>query len=178
MKKLGLSLAVIAAGLGLAASPARSHDSRHRELRATLKGFSENPTLSTVSRGSFRAVISEDGTEIQYRLDYSDLEADVTQSHIHFGAVHVNGGISVWLCGTATNPGPLGTPVCQAPGGVGPEAMGTITAANVVGPAGQGIAAGEFAELVRAIRAGFTYANVHTMKYPGGEIRGQIRLDD
>jgi hypothetical protein len=27
---------------------------------------------------------------------------------------------------------------------------------------------------VRAIRKGFVYANVHTTKYPGGEIRGQV----
>ena len=51
---------------------------------------------------------------------------------------------------------------------------GTLTAANVVGPAGQGIAAGEFGELIRAIRAGKTYANVHSTKFPGGEIRRQI----
>ena len=35
--------------------------------------------------------------------------------------------------------------------------------------------AAEFAELVKAIRAGLTYANVHTSKFPGGEIRGQIK---
>jgi hypothetical protein len=53
---------------------------------------------------------------------------------------------------------------------------GTITTPNVIGPAGQGIAAGEFAELVDAIRAGVTYANVHTLpQFGGGEIRGQIR---
>jgi hypothetical protein len=39
----------------------------------------------------------------------------------------------------------------------------------------QGIAAGEFAELVKAIRARRAYANVHSLKFPGGEIRGQIR---
>jgi hypothetical protein len=55
------------------------------------------------------------------------------------------------------------------------DVMGTITAAQVVGPAGQGIAAGEFEELVRAIKTGVTYANVHSTKFPGGEIRGQIR---
>jgi hypothetical protein len=83
----------------------------------------------------------------------------------------------VWLCGTATLPGPTGTPTCGAPGGDGPEAWGTLTAANVVGPAGQLVAAGEFAELVRAIKSGVTYANVHTTAVTAGEIRGQIRID-
>jgi CHRD domain len=48
----------------------------------------------------------------------------------------------------------------------------------VIGPAGQGISAGQFDELVDAIRAGATYANVHTTLYPGGEIRGQIGMGD
>ena len=55
---------------------------------------------------------------------------------------------------------------------------GTILPSDVVGPAGQGIAAGEFAELVRAIRNGATYANVHSEMFPGGEIRGNIRRAD
>ena len=44
------------------------------------------------------------------------------------------------------------------------------------GAAAQGIAAGEFDEFVRAIRAGATYVNVHTTGRQGGEIRAQ--LDD
>ena len=51
---------------------------------------------------------------------------------------------------------------------------GTLRPADVIGPASEGIAPGEFGELVRAIRAGATYANVHTEKYPGGEIRAQL----
>jgi hypothetical protein len=53
--------------------------------------------------------------------------------------------------------------------------QGTLHAADVIGPAAQGIDPGQFGELVRAIRAGATYANVHTEKYPGGEIRTQLR---
>jgi hypothetical protein len=51
---------------------------------------------------------------------------------------------------------------------------GTVTAADVVGPTGQGVSPGEFEEILDAMRAGVTYANVHTTKIPGGEIRGQI----
>ena len=67
--------------------------------------------------------------------------------------------------------------MCGTPGGSVAEAEGVITAANVIGPAGQGIAAGEFAELIRAIKGGRTYANVHSSSFPGGEIRGKIQVD-
>ena len=48
----------------------------------------------------------------------------------------------------------------------------------MVGPSGQGISPGEYGELLRAIRAGATYANVHSSKYPSGEIRAQLNDDD
>jgi hypothetical protein len=52
---------------------------------------------------------------------------------------------------------------------------GTLVPADVVGPAGQGIAAGEFGELVDAMRAGVTYVNVHSTLHTAGEIRAQLR---
>ena len=52
---------------------------------------------------------------------------------------------------------------------------GTITPAKVLAQTLQGIAgSGNFDELVDAIRAGTTYANVHTTLFTPGEIRGQI----
>ena len=71
------------------------------------------------------------------------------------------------------------TPTCpDSPGKV----SGHLTAANVIGPPAQGIAAAEFAELIKAIRAGVAYANVHSRNagglagnFNGGEIRGQLR---
>ncbi|WP_425347892.1 CHRD domain-containing protein [Streptomyces roseochromogenus] len=59
--------------------------------------------------------------------------------------------------------------VCPARQGT---VTGTIKPADVVGPTAQGIAPGDFAAFVAAIRAGKTYANVHTTAYPNAEIRG------
>ena len=57
------------------------------------------------------------------------------QAHIHFGKRAVNGGISVFLCGTAGFPGPAGTPTCPQSGTV----TRTASAADIIGPVGQGI---------------------------------------
>jgi CHRD domain len=132
------------------------------------------PSVSTVAGAEVRAEVNGAGTELRYRLRYRNLEGAVQQSHIHLGQEDANGGISVFLCSNLGN-GPAGTPACPpAPATV----TGTLDAADVVGPAAQGIAAGEFAELVRAMRAGVTYANVHSDKFPGGEVRGQLDRED
>ena len=63
----------------------------------------------------------------------------------------------------------------RTPPGLTGSITGTITAANVVGPTAQGYAVGDLVPVVKAIRAGVTYANMHTANFPGGEIRGQVR---
>jgi hypothetical protein len=137
-----------------------------------LIGYEENPDVSTVATGSFTARLSDDGSSIRYRLSYSGLEGAVTQSHVHFGKTAINGGISFWLCETAGVQSPsASTPTCPSPGGT---VEGDITAAEVIGPAGQGIEAGNLAEILAAMRAGHAYANVHSTKWLGGEIRAQI----
>ena len=135
---------------------------------ARLKGYEEVPAISTVATGSFSADVDRAAQTITYRLSFSGLESPVLFSHIHLGQKTANGGVSAFLCGGGSKP------PCPQEGTV----EGTITPADVVGPANQGIAAGEFDELVRAMRAGVTYANVHSQLRPGGEIRGQIRGDD
>ena len=143
-------------------------------FKARLSGFQEVLPISTEASGEFRATLGEDETSIEYELSYDNLSGTVSQGHIHFGQRGVNGGISVWLCETEGQfIDPAGkAPKCPQSGTV----TGKITAENVIGPAGQGVAAGEFAELVDAMRAGVTYANVHTLpQFGGGEIRGQIK---
>jgi hypothetical protein len=142
-----------------------------KEVREKLTGLQEVPVVLTGAEGKFKARIFSD--RIEYTLRYEDLEGDVTQAHIHIGQRLANGGISVWLCGnpSATVTPPAGTQMCPPD----PATIsGTLTAANVVGPAGQGIAPGEFDELVDAIKDGLTYANVHSTLAPGGEMRGQL----
>jgi CHRD domain len=174
--KVAAVIAVLAtAGIATAAS---NHHGGSTSFRAKLTGYEEaSPlTLSTSATGKFKATLNSAGDRLSYTLRYSGpfnanpAGGTVTQSHIHFGARAINGGISAFLCTNLGN-GPAGTPACPTPSGT---VSGTITAAQVIGPAGQGIQPGEFAELVKALRVGAAYANVHTTTFPAGEIRGQI----
>jgi CHRD domain len=131
----------------------------------------EGGAVSTTGRGSFRARVEREGSsfEIEYRLRYEALEgADTLQAHIHFGQRHTLGGISAFLCDSTLN---NGIPDCTNTNG---DITGTIEAADVIGPAGQGIEPQAITELIRAMQNGATYVNVHTDKWPSGEIRGQI----
>ena len=170
-----VALGAVIALLGLASYALAGGGKNHLKTGA-LTGYEENPDISTVGTGSFEARIGESGTTIAYRLTYSDLEGTVQQAHIHFGKRGVNGGVSAFLCSNLPNP-PAGTPACPTtPRGT---VEGVIEAADVLttisGTTAQGIEAEAVGELVAAIRAGHTYANVHSTKWPGGEIRAQIR---
>jgi CHRD domain len=161
----GLLLALIVALSGGSYALAKNDD--NGVAKARLNGYNEvvGPgSISTVGRGKFRARIDKSGQKITYKLTYT-LENPATVAHLHFAQQHVGGGIIAFLCGGGSKP------ACPSPGGT---VEGTITPADIIGPDGQGIEAGSFAEAVRAIRAGAVYANVHSTRWPAGEIRGQL----
>jgi hypothetical protein len=161
-------LLFLVAGAGLAlvvAAPIVVGDS-DQEFVASLNGYNENMAVSTTARGTFRAEVH--GNALRYRLTFRDLSTDSLFAHIHFGKPAINGGVIAFLCGGGDKP------ACPLRSGT---VTGVIDPADVVGPAGQGIAGGEFAELLRAMRNGATYANVHSVAFPPGEIRGNIRRD-
>jgi hypothetical protein len=160
----------VAVAAGAAAAGTVAVAGGGKEFNEDLTGYEEVPSISTTGNGEFRARIDRRDEEIFYRLSYEDLEGDVTQAHIHLGQRAVNGGIAAFLCSNLEGP-PPDTPACPpSPGTV----EGTIEQADVIGPAAQGIEPRAFDELVAAIRAGVTYANVHSTKWPGGEIRAQL----
>jgi hypothetical protein len=139
-------------------------------VKTKLSGYNETPlTLSTAAKGEFRAHIDRSAKTIAYTLTYEGLEGGNTLfAHIHLGRAATTGGVAAFLCGGGSKPA-----ACPNVSGT---VTGTITEADVIGPAGQGIAPPTaFDELVRAIRASATYVNVHTATYGGGEIRGQLK---
>jgi CHRD domain len=192
-RSLASALAALTLGSICSSAPqaaGQDDDDRSRGVLTTrLSGFNEvhfsagppatlRGAVSTKGTGRFRAAIHDRRDMIEYELNYSDLEGTVTQAHIHFGQAHTVGGIVVWLCQTTGTPAPANvaaaTPICPQDTAGGPV-TGTITPAQVLAQTAQGISAGEFDELVRAIRAGATYFNVHSSLHPPGEIRGQLR---
>jgi hypothetical protein len=141
-----------------------------------IVGYQETPsTINSAGRGEFTAKISKDGTSIQYQLTYRDLSSPITQSHIHFGRPALTGGIVLFLCTNLGN-APAAVPTPQLCPAFPATITGTLTAADVVAVSGQGIDPGAagFAEMLKAIRAGAAYANVHTTGHPSGEIRGAL----
>ncbi len=167
----------------IAATSLAFTDGGQRRFREFLNGLKEAPAvISTTGTGTFRATISQDESEIDYALTFQDLEGDVRQAHIHIGHPQNAGGIVLWLCDSAVNPAPPRTPptphCASALSAQAGSVMGTLTASDVQTQAANGIAPGEFAEVIALIRAGRTYVNVHSSKFPPGEIRSQIENRD
>ena len=153
-------------------------------LKAKLAGLQETPIVVTEGRGTARLVISNDEKSINYELTYSGLEGNtvptgqVLFAHVHVGRHTIAGGVAVFFCGGGN------TPATQAACPVSGTVSGTWTSADVVGPVSQGIDPtnqgpdAAFARFVHEVKAGLSYANVHTTRSPAGEIRGQLLPDD
>jgi CHRD domain-containing protein len=164
-RRVLLIIVLAAAGLVIGSGGLAAQDSGNG-FRARLTGFREVPPILTDGTGVFAA--SLDSGSLTYRLTFSGLSSTATAAHIHFAEKGVNGAIFVFLCGGSK-------PACPAAGGT---VTGTITASDVLAVPAQGITGGSFADLLRILRSGDAYVNVHTSNHPGGEIRGQVSSED
>ena len=175
MKKLLLAGCVVLLAAGAIVTAALAHNGNgKRSISAELEGFQEVPSISTNAEGDIKVKIN--GSSIKYKLEYSGFERPAGQppnvvrfAHIHFGQEGVNGDVAAFLCGGGTKP--------ACPQGSG-TVTGTIVADDVQAIAAQGLKAKDIGALIRAMKAGYTYANVHSTEFGSGEIRGQIGDDD
>jgi hypothetical protein len=170
MRRRYVAVAFLVSGLWAAPAVLADEDEdadgqNGKSFKARLSGYSEVPAISTTGQGRLRLTLDEAGTSLAFELEYSELKgATVSAAHIHLGAPRTNGGPVAFLCGGG------GKPACPASGPV----AGSIIAGDIVANAAQGVDAGDFAAFSEALRAGVTYANVHTDRFPNGEIRGNI----
>ncbi len=167
MKKFVVLGAVVLA-LGAAAGAYGLTRTTTESARAILDDYTEVPAVSSPGATGQVELALFNRQTIGFRVTWSGLSGPPTQSHIHFGKTTEAGGVSAFFCGGSTKP--------ACPQSTSGSISGTIVPADVIGPAGQGIAPGEFGELAAAIQAGVTYGNIHSAQFPNGEIRGQIHL--
>jgi hypothetical protein len=168
--------------VGLASLPIAS---TAQEIHARCDGYQVVSSQSSHGTATFRANVDRTNQTIQYELNYSNLDGDIIQSHIHFSRPGSNGGIVLFLCTNIGNTPASATPAPLCPGTREGTVTGTLHAGDVVyipfgnqfppPPNGtQGITPGDFDAVANAIDAGAGYVVVHTKAQPTGELRGQI----
>jgi len=140
----------LTASLGMAAS---------HGYKAMLTGKDIVPSVETQATGEAIFTLSKDGKELTYTLTVKDIEG-ATAAHIHAGNKGENGGPLAGLFAGPKKEGMFS----------GEIAKGTITDKNLMGP----LAGKKVKDLVKVIKDGGAYVNIHTEKNPNGEIRGQI----
>jgi|GEM_PF-111499 len=135
-----------------------------RIFTANLSGDEEVPPIDTPARGNATFELNDNGTMLHYRLMVENI-TNVTMAHIHMAPFGQNGSVVAWLY-------PNVPPAVLIPGRFdGLLAEGNITSANLTGP----LAGKSFDILMESIMNETAYVNVHTDRYPAGEIRGQIK---
>jgi hypothetical protein len=158
---IAISIAATLVAVLLSAPPLHA---ANEVFTAKLLGDSEVPPINSNGKADFKMEIV--GNTITFTLTYSGLSASPAVAHLHFAPTKVAGGIMIFLCGGGNQP--------NCPAATSGTITGTIVAANVVGPAAQGIAAGDLTSALEAVDEGLSYANIHTANFPAGEIRGQV----
>ena len=165
---IGALVVVALAVASIALASSRHHG--NGSSRTKLSGFNEVPPILSNGKATVRLAI--EAGSLTYRLTISGtFSSNITQSHLHFGQAGVNGGVFLFLCTNLGN-GPAGTPACPQAGTV----TRTVSAADFVGVGPQNVPAASFDSVLRILRSGDTYANVHTANFPAGEIRGQVSV--
>jgi hypothetical protein len=152
---------------GLAGSVTADSDEDGQQFEARLRGSEEVTTppggVDTNTRGKADFELNNAETKLRFELEVENGER-VQQAHIHCGVAGENGPIIIFLAGFHDKGWDVdGDWIGDA----------TATDANITNTA----CGSTLAEIAQAMADGRTYANVHTVAHPAGEIRGQIHAD-
>lgn len=129
---------------------------------ALLSGDNEVPPVASDDRG--RAALVDFGTELWATITIQPGSAStVTAAHIHAGQPGDNGPVLAVLLDAAGFP--------ELGGGRLVQSFVTDADLAVVDAAAFD---GNYSTLIRMLKAGEAYINVHTSENPAGEVRGQI----
>lgn len=135
------------------------------QYSATLSGAKEVPSVDTKAKGEATFTLSRDAASIKYTITVSDLQ-NPTAAHIHSGGPGKNGPVVVLLYSTSE-------PAVRKNKAYTKDNVlvnGVITSSNLIGP----LKGKRLVDLLKAIKLGNIYVNVHTKAHPDGEIRGWV----
>lgn len=130
----------------------------NKNYGAKLSGSNEVPAAMSNGTGVAKFNFSNDGNSASFHVNVAGL-TNVRFAHIHFAKAGSNGGVVFTLRMDKVN-GPVS----------GLYAQGEIMPVKFSGQ----LLGGDLFILREAFRTGNAYVNVHTDKFPGGELRGQV----
>jgi hypothetical protein len=139
---------------------ATSGNAAEKSFKAMLSGSEGVPSVTTMAKGEATLKLSRNGKKLSYKVKVSDIDS-VTAAHIHMGKMGENGPPIALIHVKVKKVGKFS----------GTLAKGTITAKDLMGS----LKGKTVEDLAGEIEAGNAYLNVHTVTYPDGEIRGQIK---
>lgn len=157
-------ISFIAVAAALACGGSNNNTPSNVYVATTMTSAAEVPTPPNPNpgaSGNATFTVNADNT-VSYSITYAGLSGPPTLAHIHAAAAGTSGGV--------VTPVLLPTPKPTTTSGT---VTGSFAASDIQAGAG-GIVKGDLNSLVAAMKAGNTYANVHTAANPAGEIRGQI----
>jgi len=160
---MGFTVLVALLGLFVVGAPvAASMTDANHDYISIISSGEEVPLTDAGTYGWATYHINSDGQSMSYTLWINAIN-DPVAAHIHIGGIGVNGPVVVQLYGN------------KSPGAVGGVlSSGTITETDLDGP----LKGKTMDDLFAAMKSGNAYTNVHTVKHPGGEARGQIHSDE
>jgi hypothetical protein len=158
-------------GLALAVASATAGEAATLIFTADLAGANEVPAVTTTGAGVATVTFDDVANVLTVQATFSELTGATTAAHIHCcSPPGRNAGVATAV------PSFPGFPLNVTSGSYSQSF--NLTLASSFNPAfvtaNGGTADSARATFIAGLQGGLTYFNIHTSRFPGGEIRGQL----